>query len=261
MNSRTHRLAPTPRASLLACCLLGLGLASSVLAGGPIPTVVDENSADWGFLEEIAGGRGFFAYGIGTPPLGEGAAILVVDETGREIFGTSLYDGVRLDTITALRFSSYRARPETGILAPSLQINVDYDLTDGNEDWQGRLVYEPYLAGGATPTSGTWQAWNALDGNWWASGAPGNTECPQNAPCTWAEVLSAFPDAGVHATLGGVLLKAGGPWAEGFVGAVDALEVGAVGGSSDLWDFETATGIFADGFESGTVLDWSTSSP
>lgn len=31
-----------------------------------------------------------------------------------------------------------------------------------------------------------WQAWNALDGHWWASGITG--ECSVSQPCTWSEL-------------------------------------------------------------------------
>lgn len=227
-------------------------------AGGPI--VVDENNGEWGFLEEIAGGRGFYSYGPGTPPSGEGSAHLVVDGTGREIVGAALFIGTPLSAITAISFASYRAWPLTGVLAPSFQINIDYDLTDMNEDWQGRLVFEPYQDGANDPQSGVWQTWDALAGNWWSSGSPGNGTCPQGAPCTWAEVLAAFPNAGVHPTLGGILLKAGGPWTDGFLGAVDDLQIVTTAGPF-TYDFETANGLFTDGFESGTAMDWDASVP
>ncbi len=233
---------------------LGIG---PVLAGGA--EVVDENTADWGFGEEVPNGFGSYNYGPGASSvLGEGAAFFRVDDTGRQLLGTDRFNAVPLSQFTALGYSTFRVHPVDGVIQLSLQINIDYDLTDGDQTWQGRLVYEPYLTG--TVMAHQWQTWDAMAGSWWSSGSPGNGTCPQNDPCTWQEVLSAFPNAGVHAELGAVLLKAGGPWAGGFNGFADGLVVDTVEASS-TFDFETAFGVFGDGFESGDVTAWSSSSP
>ena len=122
----------------------------------------------------------------------------------------------------------------------SLQLDVDYDLTDANTAWQGRLVFEPYQNGTVVP--GIWQTWDVRAGEWWASGAPGNTVCPQSNPCTWAEVLAAFPNAGIRANAGNVNFKAGGPWLGGFVGNVDAFTIG-VNGNTTTFDFEATAPV------------------
>ncbi|MCG8462826.1 MAG: hypothetical protein MI919_41600 [Holophagales bacterium] len=259
--SRTTVCPPTTSPPLVVrpvALLLAAVLAITVLPARA--EEVNESTADWGFLEEIAAGRGFFSFPEGgPPPSGLGAAIFEVDGTGRMILGTDRYNGTRLDDLTLLEYSTYRLRPVDGVLALSLQINVDYDLTDGDESWQGRLVFEPYLDGSSVDSL-VWQTWDAAAGLWWASGSPGNGTCPQGAPCTWAQVLTAFPDAGVHATLGGVLLKAGGPWLDGFVGAADLLRVGVSGVTTDF-DFETGSFVFADGLESGNTDGWSSVVP
>lgn len=72
-----------------------------------------------------------------------------------------------------------------------------------------------------------------LNGNWWFTGAPQRDACSIGDPCTWQEVLTAFPDAGIDATRGAVILKAGSGWA-GFVGNVDALTVNDVTYDFDL---------------------------
>ncbi|MEM1178298.1 MAG: hypothetical protein AAGM22_08145 [Acidobacteriota bacterium] len=236
------------RLVLLACATLMFSLT------GLQAEVVDEDTADFGFLEEIPEGRGFYSVGPLTPPVGQSSAHFTIDDVGREIVGTVRFNGTRFDAITSLSYATFRAFPETGSLALSLQMNVDYDLTDADVAWQGRLVYEPTNAG-LTVLGKTWQTWDTLAGNWWASGAPGNTQCPQNAPCTWSEVLAAFPDAGIHVDLGALLIKAGGPWTGGFWGATDDLRIGIDGVVTDF-DFETNSLLFADGFESGDTTGW-----
>lgn len=193
----------------------------------------------WGFLEETATGGGAMMLGPGTPPSGLGSAQLVVDGTGGELLGTTDFGGTLFSTITELAYSTFRVAPTGGILAPTLQFNVDYDLTDANTSWQGRLVFEPYYTG-APVLDATWQTWNPMTAAaaWWATGAPGNVVCSQGSPCTWAEVLAAFPNAGIQAPpLSGVLLKAGGGWSSGYDGNVDALVIG-IGGVTTTFDFE-----------------------
>ena len=64
-----------------------------------------------------------------------------------------------------------------------------------------------------------------LAGLWWATGTPYKATCSQAAPCTMEQVLHAWPNAGVHSTLGAVLLKAGSGWGE-FTGHVDEPRLG-----------------------------------
>ncbi|MEM7051993.1 MAG: hypothetical protein AAF604_20160 [Acidobacteriota bacterium] len=232
-------------------------LALALLASAASAEIVDENSPSWAFFEEIPAGLGSFGPGPDTPPMGNGSAAFAIDGTGRLILGTNRFAGTRLDQLTTLTYWTYRSSGSSSV-AISLQLNVDYDLTDGDGSWQGRLVFEP----SNTPTAildNTWQEWDSLAGSWWSSGAPGNGTCPISSPCTTAEVLSAFPDAGIQAgpILGVLLLKAGGPWAPAFFGAADGLTVG-VDGTDTVFDFEEdAVRIFVDGFESGTTLAWS----
>mgnify|MGYP001589043662 CR=1 FL=1 len=165
------------------------------------------------------------------------SANLIVDDTGREILSTLAHAGTRLSNITKLEYSTYHSpsSPGSSILAIALQFDMDYDLTDANTTWQGRLVFEPYLTG--TVTKGAWQTWDPRAGAWWASGNPGKTLCPIGAPCTWSQVLSHFPNAGIRNAVGLLHFKAGGPWAPGFDGNVDAFTIG-VAGLGTTYDFE-----------------------
>lgn len=83
-------------------------------------------------------------------PSGTGSAELAVPTT---VDGKALiiadYKGVRLDQVTALRYSTYRQSVDNGNnLAIALQLNADYDLADASTGYQGRLVFEPYRTNG-----------------------------------------------------------------------------------------------------------------
>jgi len=185
----------------------------------------------WAFAQETATGSGSMVTGPVTTPLGVGSANLVVDSTGGEILGVA-YPETRLDAVTDLEYSTYRTSGGPA-LAIALQFNIDADLTDANTAWQGRLVYEPYHT--QTVTSGGWETWDPMNdsagtgtGNWWFSNgalAAGPGLCAQATPCTFTEVKSAYPNAGIHATLGGIIFKAGGGWAGGFDGNVDEFVI------------------------------------
>lgn len=211
--------------------------ASAVFAATSV--IYPADMQGWAFVQETPTGSGAFVNGPATPPLGTGSANLVVDSTGGVIVAKAGYAGLKLTDIATLGYSTYRTSGGPA-LAIALQFNVDADVTDANEAWQGRLVYEPYLT--QTVTTGAWQTWNALDdaagtgtGNWWFSNGTlaATSTCTMATPCTWTEVLAAFPDAGVHNTFGAVVLKAGGGWSSGFDGNVDALTI-----NSDTYDFE-----------------------
>jgi len=104
--------------------------------------VTNTNPQGWVFFQEIPIGSGQFVEGPGTPPAGTGSAELTIDSTGREILTNAQFAGTRLDNITTL---SYWTNGSSNLLAPSLQFEVDSDLTDANNAFQGRLVFEPYM--------------------------------------------------------------------------------------------------------------------
>lgn len=187
------------------------------------------------------------ADGPATPPIGSASAMLATTAASD---GVALmlqdYAGTRLDQITELRYSTYRQSTDAGNnLAIALQFTVDFDLNDASNAWQGRLVFEPYHAAGGQVAGQVWHEWNAMDGKWWGTRASVvrndvtvSNACVQASPCTWAQLLAAFPNLGVHRTYGSVFLKAGSGWA-GFRGNVDALSIG-VAGATTTFDFEVA---------------------
>lgn len=80
-------------------------------------------------------------------------------------------------------------------------------------------------------------------GKWWGTrasvtrgGVAVANPCVQSTPCTWTQVLATFPNVGVHATYGAIVLKAGSGWAN-FRGNVDSLVIG-INGASTTFDFD-----------------------
>jgi hypothetical protein len=219
-------------------------------AAAQVVVVSPNNMHGWAFVDDNppnGPGTGQMVNGPGNPPLGVGSANLKAPTAvDRQILIKSAYQGVRLADITQLDYWTWRTSPATTGFpyAISLQFNIDFDLTDINEGYQGRLVYEPYFTHTVQPSM--WQHWFTQDnatlagvGNWWFSRPPGNvliTGCPQARPCTWAQVLAKFPNAGIHRVYGAVLLKAGGGWI-GFDGNTDALRIRA-NGETIIYDFE-----------------------
>lgn len=183
--------------------------------------------------------------GPGSVPLGAGSAELAASVTSD---GNALVlpgrAGTRLDRITTLSYSTYRQAPSNGVLAIALQLNVDFDLSDNVSSYQGRLVYEPYMSGQPV-LAGAWQSWNTLTtGRWWgtkssvtSNGVSTANQCVQSSPCTWTELLTRFPNLGIHSSYGAIVLKAGSGWT-GFRGNVDALRIG-VTGIDTVYDFES----------------------
>lgn len=241
MADRTSASLRRGAASLImaACYAIACGDGTGPAPMEPMIGALQVSAASpsgWAFLVEGPGGEGSYITGPGSPPLGFGSARLHVSSTtGGVILGTLAYRGTRLDQITALQYSSYVSAGSAPFIAAALQFNIDYDLSDANTAWQGRLVYEPYYS--ETVTQGTWQSFSPLTGVWWASGAPGNAVCPISAPCTWATVLATYPNAGIRDDdAGGLLFKAGSGWATSTV-HVDAFAITAAG-ASETYDFE-----------------------
>lgn len=202
----------------------------------------------WFFFEEGAAGKasGELVRGPEKPPRSVGSAQFVLDDgSGAMSLGTVELRGTRLDAFSRLHYCTYRGSGSAEV-AVSLQFSADYDLTDQDDSFQGRLVFEPYLIDGtpdAAPVQAdTWQCWDALDGHWWATGSPGNTVAPITDPQSLQTLLSQFPDLGIRNPepahfFGALILKAGSGWSGGFDGNADKLVVG-VDGRETVYDFD-----------------------
>lgn len=220
-------------------------------SGGPVVTVSPGNMGGWSFMNDqtstpcttstlcalVTGPTGM--------PSGTGSAELATQASSDGIaLARAGYQGARLDQITELSYSTYRQSADAGNnLAIALQLNVDYDLTDADSSYQGRLVYEPYQTAPGGVMQSTWQRWDTRAGRWWGTkstvkrnGVAVTNSCVQASPCTWAQLLALFPNLGIHKVYGAVVMKAGSGWAA-FRGNVDALSIG-LAGMTTTFDFE-----------------------
>jgi hypothetical protein len=111
------------------------------------------------FATETVAATGSFVSGPNGAD-GAGSAQFTLNSTGAEAFGGTVYAGTRFDH---LRFLSYKTYEKAaGVNATTLQLDADYDRTGNTTTAQGRLVFEPRLAGGQAVTNETWQTWNPL---------------------------------------------------------------------------------------------------
>ena len=202
------------------------------------------NMQGWAFFDDNGnGGTGTLVNGPSTPPAGLGSAELSVSASNQGYaFGKSEFLGTKLSDLTTLSYWSYQdASNPSNATAIALQLNVDKDVTDSDNSWQGRVVYEPYLNNGGTVPLGVWSRWDALNGgnaNWWLtkSSTVFGGNCSMSSPCTLSQLVSLYPNIGIHPTLGAVIFKAGSGWSA-FNGNVDDLTVG-VNGTDTNYDFE-----------------------
>ena len=228
------------RSLALGCTALFVGITFSVVAQSNAEVIVVTTTSEdaWFGLNEGPSqsiGEVIFAPGPATPPSGDGSATLQVDADGRASFGTMLYQGTPLSNITQLTYDSYSSSAAT-LASPTLQFDVDYDSTDTDTTYQGRLVSEH----SGTTIPDAWMMNNPLAGRWWATREPGLSLCPQSAPCTWPQVLTAFPNASIRddrIQRGALLFRLGGPIAGGAITSVDNFTI-SLGFPSTTWDFE-----------------------
>jgi hypothetical protein len=127
---------------LMLVVLLALAITPVAFADETTVVVSPSNMNGWAFLQEGPTGSGTLVDGPIAPPLGTGSVSLTVDSTGRYIIATQAHGGIRLADLITLKYSTYQPGPSTTV-AISLQFNLDENLTDSNELFQGRLVYEP----------------------------------------------------------------------------------------------------------------------
>jgi len=211
---------------------MSFGSIKYAAMGSILATVVNvEPSNLHGWIASDDGlptGTSSFATTPSGAPIGTGSLGLTVDSTGRSLLYAPEFQAVPFSRISAMSYHAYTPIASVDN-AVTLQFNYDNDLSDGTNSYQGRLVFEP-LYSNTIIINDTWQALNPKSGKWWATPNAFSTldeACPQAAPCTWSEVLSASPNAGVGtaAGFGGILVKLGGPITGGATSYVDKLRL------------------------------------
>jgi uncharacterized repeat protein (TIGR01451 family) len=199
----------------------------------------------WFYITETVGpGNGLLPFDIVLPPpdptLGEASARLVItDVNSRHMYFAFILTSTRLSDITVFE---YRLRvPSASPQVPYINIGWDDDVTDGNTGFRGRLVY--------SPPSLPADAWHIVDARndptpRWYTTLTGATQCTSGSPCTFAQLVAAYPNAAIHPDTffgvprGFIGIRVGGTGATG-TGYADGLRVG-VGSQITLFDFEAA---------------------
>ena len=214
---------------------------TTVFAANTTEVVKPSDMNGWGFANETTNGNqiGSFVDGPGTAPLGDGSARFQVSATNEGLLlGKVAHTGLQLSDVTTMGFSTYRSSVDAGDnLAVTIQLGWDEDNTT-DPSFRGRLVFEPYLAaGGGTVPQDTWQTWNPLtttDG-WYATNGALSATCSQGNSCSWAEVMTAWPNAEIdEAGFGFIGLKIGAGIAA-FDGNADQFVIGT---AADTWTYD-----------------------
>lgn len=209
----------------------------------------------WGFANE-GSGTGGYAFVDGPANHHGSLSISTAANTDGPYFATML-SSFNMPALTTLTYDVYSVNATTSM--PTLQFEVDYDSTDADTTWQGRLNFVPN--GPFTP--GTWYTFNALSdtaGSWFATGAPGKATCPLSSPCTWTTVKTTWPNLVLASSwaaaapynlpgTGRIGFKKGSGEAAPFEGYVDNLVI-----DSTTYDFEPVSTAYVDASWTGKTL-------
>ncbi len=186
---------------------------------------------------------GDFVVGPASPPLGSGSFRTVTATAGSKVYLFN-YDhiGTALSAIEGIAYDTYKAPGVIGVAFPS--INIQIDINGGTLDAGDfrTLVFEPYVQPGFVDATGVWEtrdAYGAGNAKWWSTGNANG--CGQSTPCSWTNILAAFPGATI---VGGFGINQGSG-NTGLDASTDALLI-AYGGNSVTYDFEDSMCHFTD---------------
>ena len=173
--------------------------------------------------------------------LGTGSASLNTTATGKYLFASTFYNGTLLNQFTELSYSSFANDPSNSQNLPSLQIGIDYDSTDANTGFQGRLVFDPsnnQTSPNQPPAQNTWQRYNATNGRYFFTQGPGTTACGISSPCSLATILATYPRINIPNTAFGFIgFRSTGGGTNAVENYVDAFTVG-VASANTTFNFE-----------------------
>lgn len=227
--------------------IIALAATPAIAQKGDGDTVIVRPSTlieqGWGFVAESQGADapiGQLVVGPGNPPAGGGSAQFILNEGADGMalgYGDADLVGLRLDALTELTYCTYVANNPGSGQAVALQLNFDHDVTDGDDSWNGRLVFEPLNDPAQGVVIGDWQCWDTLSGDWWSTWGSVDNFFGIANPVSLTQILNAFPDAGFNSKFGGLLLKAGSGWSF-FDGNADKLTI-AHGSERTTFDFES----------------------
>jgi hypothetical protein len=206
-------------------------VGSSIVKPENVKDISLEGTGDSGWYKSVSG-SGTLAFNGDVPfnDLGN-AAFTVNDDTSSVELGIyNTFPSVRFDNLWNLTYATYvPARAEKAV---TLQIDVDFNVTDTDTSFQGRMVFDPAnnlaLSNIVDPnrlplTADKWQTWHAVEpeSKWsltWEGNAAASTQlpsnpCPEATPCSFGQIIALFPDSGMNDGTGNpVVLRAGGGW-------------------------------------------------
>jgi hypothetical protein len=233
-----------------------LGSTTTVPAGVCPGLAFDNWSNNWYACDENSANDSGGVAGVtgpGTPPLGTGSAkFTIAENTDGPAILTPFESGLPFSQVTQLAFKMNWDGTSTSNDTLSLFINVDYDLTDASTTWQGRLVWISGLPGCNSLTADTWQPYNAMTNAaacWRQTGTPivgGSSQAVTwplggSTSATWAQILAAYPNAGIQVAPTGAVGFKLGSGQPATVTALDAFDFGTNKGAGQTittFDFE-----------------------
>jgi hypothetical protein len=223
-----------------------LVFATSIASAQTVVTPGNMNSLGW-FFSTSSGSVAAMVPGPAVPPLGIGSANLTVgaDGNGAAQLRNTNYDGVRLDALTSLSYSTFTVNGG-GSQTPYILLNID---TNGDTTLDDQIFFEAEYQSGynnslpnqGANVDGAWQTWNALAGGWWSVNGLGGLGAGANVN-NLSAYLAAAPNARIINSAngaGGVRLVAGfgAPNWDNHVGFVDNFTIGTAAGTT-TYDFE-----------------------
>ena len=212
-------------------------ITSSIAAAQPV-VVTPDDLAGWLIGPFGAPPTAEFVDGPGAPPLGNGSYRTQIAVAGSKIIlGRNDYHGALLSDLTAFSYWTY-VDPGASNLN-NWYVNLYLDADDDGM-YETRLDYVPPPA---QVTTGVWQSWDAMAGDWIVN--------PGGATTSLADFLTANPNARFNAFDNPLALAVrfnmGDTAASyvGFDGNLDGVRI-AVGGVGDgEWDFERVQSVVA----------------
>jgi len=186
---------------------------------------------------------------VENPPLGVGSVQISTVLNRRPNLATYQFGGVRLASITTLKYSTYN--PLAGnktdpTRAGYLQFNVDF--TGTSTAFQRRLTFVPRNNGPVIQDK--WNEWDGIKGGlalWTYSGAtwPSGTTllpgpaciAPGTTPKPWSVILQCYPNSRILPGDSFLGIRVGEPYPDGYTENIDAFKFGTSAGTI-AFDFE-----------------------
>lgn len=171
------------------------GLIQPAIAHAATDSIVSPDAMQSWQLADDSGNGGAINFVATLGSIGSGSAQFSLPGSNQtQSLRTSAYGSTKLSDIATLSYDTYVSSGAAA--APSLKLDIDTDLTDGDTSAQGSLVYSPYKNGAVTP--GKWQQQNARNGLWWFSDPSiADQVCSKSNPCNLDTIITLYPHIGI----------------------------------------------------------------